>query len=297
VRKYLKSGEVQSIKSSTELEDHVRRQIYLRGVCLLMLGELQFVAKGNDANITIVNLVMQVARLGPPVSFSANFSLLHKLRRRPEEERRRLFARIREIEPDSRGSTAWKECCVAFCAAAPEFADLLAAQTTTDTLHAYTFGTRGRLAKLLELAYRSARETNGVKVLLAHVDRAYQSVDYLDERVTIRALERQAIEGGPVRDITKHERRDLHNPYVQKTNGTVTVAKQMAVAHAQRVHEAMVQAAFTPAEKARIAPKLPASGKGNNVRGIARKPRTNRESLLSAAAQFRLSATKRSANK
>jgi hypothetical protein len=170
------------------------------GVCLMLADELQHVSFGADSNAQVTALLIKLLQVGPRVAFGANFSLLHKLLRRKQEDHQRLLTRPLLMEPMAVDDLDLSAYMREICSVAP---DVLALDPTQhqEQLHLYTFGIKRVIVELVVLAFRLARSrspraTVGGQELLA----AYRSFDFSANREAVELLHRQSIQKQMLRE-------------------------------------------------------------------------------------------------
>lgn len=91
----------------SELTNVARKQAFRDGWALLGIDEFQFLTQSDKANTKLVQVLMSVCYLGIPVVFAANYSMLHKLIRRNQEDRQRLLGNVWGLIPESPNSQDW----------------------------------------------------------------------------------------------------------------------------------------------------------------------------------------------
>jgi hypothetical protein len=273
--------------NTRNVHDAASHQLYLQGVCLIILDELQFLSQSSDANTAVAKTLMQMSILGPHLVFVANFSLLHRLLRRPQEERQRLLANPYFLEPDERGSDDWNSCLREKFRVAPEL-EQLDPRKHGDVIHNYTFGIKRLVTLLLSMAYRICRNTRSKFVNDDHIQQAYRSIEYSIARRDVELLVEQTISGKMVRDGSR-KRTDLWCP-LSSCAVTRAIAQHPAkTEYDRRVAEAHVAAGLS-AEAREAYRSLQRSDKstapetGNVVK--LRRPPATREALLEGAAEF-----------
>ena len=68
---------------------HVRLGVFRDGVAMVLLDELQFLTQG-DATARILKTLLLHTYLGPPLLYTANYDMVHRLLKRPQQYRDRL---------------------------------------------------------------------------------------------------------------------------------------------------------------------------------------------------------------
>lgn len=159
-----------------------------QGISLIATDELQFLTQ-SSANTLAAKVLLQMTSVGPPLVFTSNYSMLHRLLNRPHEERQRLLTSPIIIHPLASDSGDWKKLAQEYLKSAPELSGLRGIPDIEEQLHTYTFGIPRSLVLLLGIAYSFARRRNDSgKACLNDLESAYRSVDYSSTRDDIAAL-------------------------------------------------------------------------------------------------------------
>lgn len=167
---------------------HARLRIYQRGCSAICADEFQFASR-SSANANVTKLLTFLADIGLPLIYACNYSLGHKLKKRPPEDRRRLLSDpllLLSLTADDPAFVGY------LCDAQEVFDGMLAIdpKKDADDIHAKTFGLREFVKRLLVFAYVVARNehrgrSGPVKVTMDHVKAAYASRSYEDDRRTV----------------------------------------------------------------------------------------------------------------
>lgn len=174
------------------LSEIVRRQAYQKGWAFLCLDEFQFATQSDKANTRIAQMLMATCYIGVPAAYIANFSLLHKLNSRNQEDIHRLLGNVRLLQPESRDSGDWRTLLRWYRDIAPE---VFTFDPDGDAVcvHDLTGGIKRSVAKLLKVAFVSAI-SNDTTVDLAALERAYKTADYAAFRRDIESLHKLHVE-------------------------------------------------------------------------------------------------------
>lgn len=146
-----------------------------QGVALILPDEFQFITSGN-ANTMMANLLFRLAQIGPPVLYACNFSMLHALWRRPQQDRDRLLLNPIILHPEPIGED-WTTTTEAFLRVSEQFSSLKN-DADIKLMHDYTFGIKRSLRSLLVLAYLIMRKNRQTQVTSEHLTTAYCSPEY-----------------------------------------------------------------------------------------------------------------------
>jgi len=249
--------------------------------CVMPVDEFQWIAASSTANARASTILLKLHGIGPMLLFCANFSLIHKLKSRPPEDRDRLLPCPIVLKPLAADDADWIAYLEAMRGVAPELLTFVPARDA-QIIHQYTYGIKRKAVDLVEVAVRMARRksdtaTVGSDWLLA----AYRSAEYAMHRDDVDALVRQDITG-------KVERRDLSCPFdsTEVSAGNVTAVPSAVESFERRVEDAILADALMPSEAAALAqistedaPKVSA---GKVLRFNSRK--VTKDDLLKGAA-------------
>jgi len=95
------------------------RWIYRRGCCLIAIDELQFLTQSEQANVLVCQVLLAVTYVGVPMVFISNYSLCHRLLKRPPEAIQRLLTRPLILVPDLPDSDDWRNLLAEYQKAVP----------------------------------------------------------------------------------------------------------------------------------------------------------------------------------
>lgn len=257
-------------------------------VALLLADEFQFVTLSENASAKASKILMRLATIGCPLVTCSNFTLLNKLYKRPQQERRRLLERVRFIFPESMGSPGWRGTLQAQLDVAPEIFSSdksICVAKDVEMLYNYTFGINDCVAKLLSLAYFVARNAGRHLVEPSDVERAYASADYLSSRQDIELLKSQDVqEKGRRSDLwCDHYFESLQTYKASEQSQKVIPISDAIDEFTRREEEKLLIAGLNREERLEAEAKLAeierASGTGKVVR--VNRPKATKEGLLS----------------
>ncbi|MBN8779571.1 MULTISPECIES: hypothetical protein [unclassified Thiobacillus] len=105
-------------------------------------------------------ILLSMSYLGLPMVNIANFSLVHKLMQRPQEDRQRLLAKPCVLVPDSPESQDWIQTLATYRAVA---SDVLVYDPVNDAKYIFLLsaGIKRLVVRLLVLGYRISRKLRG----------------------------------------------------------------------------------------------------------------------------------------
>lgn len=255
------------------------------GTCLNMVDELQFRTFGTQANAMVTGLLLDLHSLGPRLVYTCNFSLLHRLQKRRQEDRQRLLSHPIILHPDEPESECFHNALREFFSVLPEDFNLDPVQSA-EAIHRYTFGIKRAAVSLLCLAWSVAKSKRGLKakVVLDDLKMAYLSEQYRSYQEDTDALLRNSMGDAKVRD-------DLKNPIrIETPNSSNIVVAQKAIDESRRqAATAHVHDSMTPDEKAAEQFLQSSGGHSQTKKGKViplNRPSKTKTSMLDALDQF-----------
>jgi hypothetical protein len=220
----------------------VRRNAYQSGVGLITADEFQFVTHSESANTRATQYLLLLAYLGLPFVFVANYSLGHRVMKRPQEDRQRLLSEPMVLLPDPADSPDWRLALTECFRIAPNVFDI-DPDKEAETIHRYTGGLMRMLRELLVIAYRVACQNGDKSVKPAHLKQAYCSLEYGINRQDVEVMTEQLISGRP------GNRLDLWCPFELPAGYAAQVRQQALQERATRAAREMVLSSLTPNER------------------------------------------------
>lgn len=264
-----------------------RKRAYRDGVSLVLADEFQFLTASPSANTRISQTLISLGYCGLPAIYIANYSLLYRLLRRPQEDRDRLLADVIIMAPDGPESSDWAQTLAALMAAAPEVFRI-DPEGDGPQFHRYCAGIKRTAANLLVAGYRMARmqrpDRGDVDVTMAHVQAAYQSVPFAAHRADTEVITQQFILGRQV----DRKRRDLWCPLGQSATLQANLVQELSRRRDARVAEEIQKAATTEGDRAIIETlSFPSSAvDASSVVKLPRRKRPTAEMLKANAASL-----------
>lgn len=181
---------------------HLLLRMYQRGCCGVHTDELQFVSRSTAANSNVSALITRLADLGRPLTLTMNYSLVHKLKKRPPEERVRVLSSPIIMLPDHGDDPDY----IAYLDDLKGVMDgrlEIDPQKDSPEIVALTGGLKRPLIRLLSFAYKvarqeSRRQSSRVTVYMDHLRKAYSSLEYEEDRKLIEQCHRALLGLGNV---------------------------------------------------------------------------------------------------
>lgn len=263
-----------------------RRRGYRDGVAALLADEFQFATGSSSANARVTQMLLAIGYIGLPAVAVMNFSLLHRLMKRPAEDRHRLLSNPIVLLPEHAGSEDWYKTLDAQQAAAP---NILVFDTKKDgpTIHRYSAGDLRAEVALLLCAYEIGRASNGV-VGLREIEAAYHSTQYAAYRRDVEAITQLSLGDRKMRK----QRPDLWCPLDLPADATARFATRASKARQERADDQATRDSLTAEEQAALKAKEKSSQpKKQNTSGqvlrLAKKGPPTAAELQANMAKFR----------
>lgn len=232
--------------SPSDLIKECRKLGFRDGVPIVLADEFQFATGSNSANTRVTQMLLSLGYIGIPFLFAANYSLLHRLLKRPEEEQQRLLSNPIVLNPDSWNSQDWVDTLRAQQAVAPDYLKYDPGTDARD-FHAYSAGRKRAMAKLLVLAFKREYAKGGI-VDRRSVRLAYESSEYALYKKQAEILATQAIQNRP-----QKSGKDLWCPIPAESTMAIEFLESRINMRQESVAEAELAAALTKSERQQVA--------------------------------------------
>jgi AAA domain len=228
--------------SHEKLLRRTQKVAYQTAIPLILVDEFQFLAISQSANVLIAKLLLGLSYIGLPFVYAANFSLMQKLIKRPEEEKQRILGDVILMEPDHYSSDCWKNTIARVTDIAPEIFQL-DIESSAKKLFEMTVGRKRALVELLIESIRVAVENNTV-VTQSVIDHAFKSSRYSMYRGDVEVIAKQNVIGKPTKG-----RLDLWCPEQIKPFVSHPSIKEATENRAQQVAQQELRSAMSPRER------------------------------------------------
>lgn len=235
------NGGVPSARTIDGLVKQCRRLAYQSGVCLLALDEIQSLSKTVGANARIASTLLTFRRIGIPIVYGANYSLVHRLESRDHQDIERLLSDPIILVPDTADSVDWMKTVEGFTQVSPALfqADISSASIS---LHSLTAGSRRLLSFLLrEAAKHCLRRSESV--CINDIRAAYESTTFAANRKNVELMNLQFATG-------KMERSDLWCPFDLPLSTQADLTQSTKDVNMQQITEDMLYTSMTPGQQA-----------------------------------------------
>lgn len=272
-----------------ELVEISRKMAFRNGIPLLMVDEFQFATGSENASARVTQMLLSLGYVGIPYLFAANFSLLRRLQRRPEEEQQRLLSDPIILLPDSWSSEDWRNTLEAQIEVAPK---VLRFDPEKDarSLHGFTAGRKRAMAKLILLAFREEHPYRRV-INLSSLEQAFHSPQYASYREEVEMIAKQSILNRPDK-----RRVDLWCPIPLPQDAAAEFSRDAHIAREAVVADLELKSSLTTHERKTLSDleecaTRKAKSKADVVQIRKGKKQTSKE-LLENAIKFRENLTK-----
>lgn len=259
-----------------------KKVVYQKGIPILFVDEFQFLATSASANTLIAKLLLGISYIGLPFTYAANFSMIDKLLKRPEEEKQRIISDVIVIEPDHHNSVCWRKTIEYVLNVAPELFEINIEENAKRLFDM----TAGRKRALVELVIESIRlrKNHQSKVTMREIEAAFKSSKYATYRIDAEIIASQLVIGRPSKG-----RRDLWCPPEFRTLKSEEAAKEFSENRIHQVAQLDLNSAISPVER-QLIKSVEADLNGNQKREkakIVKMPTTNKNmSLLESTKNF-----------
>lgn len=211
-----------------------RRRAFRDGVAFLGVDEFQFATQSSGANTLVTQMLFATSHLGVPFVYATNFSLIHRLLKRPQEDRQRLLSKPKVLWPDMQESIDRIKTLESYRDICPE---VLTFDPVNDShaIYLYSAGIK-RLERILIVdGYRIARLRSGrnAKVGIREIEEAYHSAAFTSNRLDVEDIARQTIQNKKIPgrddlwcpfDLPKPAQPPRSNPFSEKREELVAEA-------------------------------------------------------------------------
>lgn len=179
--------------SISKLQDELLRKLYTHGNGMLIVDELQFLVSAAGSISKAMRLLINLLTLGSPVVYCANYSLIHAIQTRPQQERQRLLSSVIEVFPERPESDDWLSIVAAMKNVAPDIF-CFDPKEMAEELHRMTAGLNRLLKQLLISALKLALRNKTPRITPKNLKEAYHSADYSQNKSDVEKIVRIAIE-------------------------------------------------------------------------------------------------------
>ena len=257
------------------------RAAWRHATCLAAVDEFQWISASSSANARAASVLLKLHGIGPLLLYGANFSLGHKLKGRPPEDRDRLLSCPVIMRPFDRLCPDLTAYLKTLQAVAPDVL-VFDPEEDQESFYLFTFGIRRKIVDLLIAAYKIACRPGGIgKVSVTEMRDAYRSELYAIHREDVEILFRQTASG-------KMESEDLWCPFgsMEQSKSNVTQATEIIKEFEKRIEDDYLRESLTPAEaKALDALRPQASGNSRPAKVLRlRKGKATKQDLLAGTA-------------
>ncbi len=259
------------------LVETCRKLAYRNGVGFYTMDEFQHATTSASANARVTQMLLCACYLGIPVVFSANYSLIYRLKQRPQEDQQRLLADIDVLLPDAPDSEDWTNMLKEQQNIAPDVFDYDPVEDGP-AIHALCAGIKRAEKHLLLIGFKIAHKRKST-VTLDVLREAYQSHKYATFRHEVEMLLRIALDPGQTSRSSQQERNDLRCPIELPKGMLEKINAEVAKARKAKVADEMLRSSMTPEELANLRTNQKAQKRGKTSQ---RMPSTKRSKTATA---------------
>jgi len=217
-----------------------RRIAFRDGISFMSIDELQFYSQGAMAT-KICTSLLDMASIGLPVIYAANFDLCTKMLLRPQQERQRLLVEPRVMWPDDPDGDDWFN----FVSECIRVSGGILSNSTCDfssRLFDYTAGIKRSAVQLIKLAYRNARIRGKHEISAIDLDISYSSAQYFSNKNDVQYIQSQIISNKP-------ERMDLWCPFESQIMNSSNIRAFTTAIRDTQASTGYLTSTMTPAER------------------------------------------------
>jgi len=261
------------VNSHSKLERIASRLAFKLGVSIILPDELQFLSRSPTANALLASTMGRIRDIGVPTVGVFNFSMCHRMMKRPQEDRDRFLSHPIIMQPIQRSDPWTAKICKAYHeATGGALFDNLNAQI--EQFYDYTLNLRRKGPLLLSIAYRHARQRGVERVCSCDLETAYRSPEYAASRTDLTDIFEQWLHGHQVRP-------DLWCPFGEPQTLEAAHRVEAQQAARQRVNEKAVVSSMSRAERlAYNEEKKQDSAKACGTKGASPPHRTRRPKMI-----------------
>jgi len=266
------------------------RRAFRDGISILTVDELQSFTQSAQANTLVTKTLLFCTYIGIPFFYICNYSLGHRLFRRPQEDRHRLLTDPHVLLPDEPSSKDWIDYLTECKRVAGDWLQFDPLEDG-DTIHQYSAGLKRLVVKLILFSFEEARTNKQEIVTLRDITQAYYSMRNTVNRQDVEDIKGQSISGEKVKGINGRIRLDIWCPFdLPKNSQKKTIEKNIA-AREKVVGTVLIKSSLTADERDGlkiVEKKLGAPKKAKAVPLLAKKKKgiPTAEDLLANAQDF-----------
>jgi len=187
-------------------------------------------------------MLLSLGHIGIPWVYNANYSLVNRILKRPEEDRQRLLADTIVLLPDAPESEDWINTLRAQQSVAMDYFQFDPEKDAAE-LHRLSGGRKRAVKDLLLLALKN-EHPNGKTVDLAAIINAYKSPPFANYREDAEILLTQSIQ-----DKAQSERPELWCPIPLPKNATAVFKKHATELREERLADAELESSLNKEER------------------------------------------------
>ncbi len=252
--------------SLKQLRDDIARLLFRRRCALIVLDELQHLTLSANANSRLTELLLSICQLGPPVIVTCNYSMLHRLDARNQEDKQRLMSDVRFLDPVPPDTEDWGAYCGALDTLLNNIIDFSFAKAS-QAFWELCAGLRRVARMVIVRAYRCVRAEGRKRMQLSDLRAAYVATGFAGVREDVEHL---LSRGFSDPRLPMH----LRPPGIKSSDSVLELNRAVDTVRQNRITAEVVRSTLTPAERAHVeATRSTAAQTGPSKTKAGRKPR------------------------
>lgn len=259
---------------------NAQRHAFKHGTCISLLDELQFKSASPTASTDVSKMLLSLLLVGPCLVYAANYSLVHKLMRRPVEEVQRLLSCPIVLLPEPSDSADFVSILSEYRAVCPAVLQFDPRGDAADIYH-MSAGQNRLIIHLLTLGYKEARRAGRGYATLADIRLAYGSSHFEANRQKVEETLKQSIQG----PVNGHS--DVWCPFSVGEQIDSSAALKVANERQKALNDAALRSSLDATERANLKDAEKKAKARAPKEGTRRKSSVTAEDLLRNHAAFR----------
>jgi hypothetical protein len=271
-------------KGGKSLYEIIKKLIWKYHRCggpFFTFDETQFIARSENSNVQAAILFGWISVIGLPHVIALNFSLGHRLLKRPQEDVQRFLSQPKILLPDRPDSDDWKNTLLGYKNILKE-AFTFDPERDAESLFGLTLGNKRILGRLLKRSYELARRRNS-DVSMELIDEVNKSKSFASDRNDVREMAKVILLG-------QTHRKDLVCPFEYDKEPLSLLKEAVIKQSKEEIFESIQLATLTPSQISELAEikkqrkdviKKPIGTENNNNEDKIDKLRRGEEALSS----------------
>ncbi|WP_027467883.1 ATP-binding protein [Deefgea rivuli] len=239
------------IKNVSKAVEIAKSRAYRNGLGLIGIDELQFLSQSAIANTAVTKALLAMTYLGPPLLFSSNYDMVHRLKKRGQQDRDRLLCSPIVVQHEKLICEEDHQVLFTYLSECVRVSGGILAFNVSETvkpLHEMTFGLRRKMLTLFRLAYLRARSQKRFDVKFTDIEWAYHSMEYSTHRDDVEELQKITLG-------LRSNRNDLKCPFDLEESEIRQERAALQIRRQEAISQSAVLESLTPSEREIVAAK------------------------------------------